>query len=227
MPSTIASLRFTGRSTTCTNGVILSITGAPAASDSLRLVSAAFWVAAALVAFLLAYRATGSLVLAAGVHLLAFRALGFIGEETAHPQEACVLLLLALCRAFYIANPRLRHDHDGSARRRHGGNQNQSRDFRRGGAHRGPDLRTAARMAAQRSLYRRLPRRTRAAGGPDVGPPHGVLGHLLLRTDRLLACLHPAHRVGPAVERAATACAMPRWSQAYSWGPRPPSAAFR
>ena len=87
---------------------ILSITGAPAASDSLRLVSAAFWVAAALVAFLLAYRATGSLVLAAGVHLLAFRALGFIGEETAHPQEACVLLLLALCRAFYIANPRLR-----------------------------------------------------------------------------------------------------------------------
>ena len=87
---------------------ILSITGAPAASDSLRLVSAAFWVAAALVAFLLAYRATGSLVLAAAVHLLAFRALGFIGEETAHPQEACVLLLLALGRAFYIANRRLR-----------------------------------------------------------------------------------------------------------------------
>ncbi len=87
---------------------ILSITGAPAASDSLRLISAAFWVAAALVAFLLAYRATGSLVLAAGVHLLAFRALGFIGEETAHPQEACVLLLLALGRAFYIANRKLR-----------------------------------------------------------------------------------------------------------------------
>src|SRR5258708_8661394 len=35
--------------------IILSVTGAPAASDSLRLVSAAFWVAAALVAFLLAY----------------------------------------------------------------------------------------------------------------------------------------------------------------------------
>jgi hypothetical protein len=88
--------------------IILSVTGAPAAADSLRLVSAAFWVAAALVAFLLAYRATGSLVLAAGVHLLAFRALGFIGEETAHPQEACILLLLALGRAFYIANRRLR-----------------------------------------------------------------------------------------------------------------------
>jgi hypothetical protein len=88
--------------------IILSVTGAPAASDSLRLVSAAFWVAAALVAFLLAYRATGSLVLAACVHLLAFRALGFIGKETAHPQEACVLLLLALARAFYIANRKLR-----------------------------------------------------------------------------------------------------------------------
>ena len=88
--------------------IVLSVTGAPAASDSLRLVSAAFWVAAALVAFFLAYRATGSLVLAAAVHLLAFRALGFIGEETAHPQEACVLLLLALGRAFYIANRRLR-----------------------------------------------------------------------------------------------------------------------
>ena len=42
------------------------------------------------------------------VHLLAFRALGFIGEEPAHPQEACIFLLLALGRAFYIANRTLR-----------------------------------------------------------------------------------------------------------------------
>ena len=73
----------------------LSLTGYPAASDSMRLVSAAFWVAAALVAFLLTYRVTGSLALAVCVHLLAFRALGFIGEEPAHPQEACIFLLLA------------------------------------------------------------------------------------------------------------------------------------
>jgi hypothetical protein len=86
----------------------LSLTGVSAASDSLRLVSVAFWVAAALVAFVLAYRATGSLLLAVCVHLLVFRALGFIGEEPAHPQEACILLLLALCRAFYIANRTLR-----------------------------------------------------------------------------------------------------------------------
>ncbi len=86
----------------------LSLTGYPAASDSMRLVSAAFWVAAALVAFLLTYRVTDSLALAVCVHLLAFRALGFIGEEPAHPQEACIFLLLALGRAFYIANRTLR-----------------------------------------------------------------------------------------------------------------------
>ena len=189
-----------GRSTTCTSGSFLSVTGAPAASDSLRLVSAAFWVAAALVAFLLAYRATGSLVLAAAVHLLAFRALGFIGEETAHPQEACVLLLLALGRAFYIANRRLRMVMIGVL----------------GGAIAATKINlgifvlvalTVALTYAQPRGWRRnaaciavsfgalaLP------GGADVGPPHGALGHLLLRADRVLAWLHPAHRVGPAVE---------------------------
>jgi hypothetical protein len=86
----------------------LSLTGVSAASDSLRLVSVAFWVAAALIAFVLVYRATGSLLLAVCVHLLVFRALGFIGEEPAHPQEACIFLLLALGRAFYIANRTLR-----------------------------------------------------------------------------------------------------------------------
>jgi hypothetical protein len=82
----------------------VSLTGLPATHDSLRLVSAAFWVAAALMAFVLLYRVTGSLVLAMCVHLLTFRALAFIGEEPAHPQEACILLLLALGRAFYIAD---------------------------------------------------------------------------------------------------------------------------
>jgi hypothetical protein len=86
----------------------LTLTGFPAASDSLRLVSAAFWVGAALIAFLLAYRATGSLWVAVCVHLVVFRALGFVGEEPAHPQEACIFLLLALGRAFYIANRTLR-----------------------------------------------------------------------------------------------------------------------
>jgi hypothetical protein len=87
---------------------VLTATGVPAASDSLRLVSAAFWVAAALIAFVLAYRATGSLLMAACVHLVAFRALSFIGEEPVHPQEACIALLLALGGAFYVANQTLR-----------------------------------------------------------------------------------------------------------------------
>ena len=87
---------------------VLSLTRLPASADSLRLVSTAFWVAAALVAFLLVYRTTHSLLLAACVHLVVFRALGFIGEETAHPQEACIFLLLALAWAFYIANPTIR-----------------------------------------------------------------------------------------------------------------------
>src|SRR6185369_15949606 len=67
-----------------------------------------FWVAAALIAFVLVYRVTDSLLLAVCVHLLVFRALGFIGEEPAHPQEACIFLLLGLGRAFYIANHTLR-----------------------------------------------------------------------------------------------------------------------
>jgi hypothetical protein len=86
----------------------LSLAGVPAAPDALRLVSVAFWVGAALIAFVLAYRATGSILLAACIHMLAFRAMTFIGEEPTHPQEACIFLLLALGRAFYIANPGLR-----------------------------------------------------------------------------------------------------------------------
>lgn len=87
---------------------ILSLIGSPVASDSVRLVSGAFWVAAALMAFLLVYRATGSLVVAMCAYLVAFRAMGFVGEEPGHPQEACVFVLLALGRAFYVANRTLR-----------------------------------------------------------------------------------------------------------------------
>jgi hypothetical protein len=65
----------------------LSLTGVSAASDSLRLVSVAFWVAAALIAFVLVYRATGSLLLAVCVHLLVFRALGFIGRNRLIPRK--------------------------------------------------------------------------------------------------------------------------------------------
>jgi hypothetical protein len=80
------------------------LTGTPVSHHSVRLVSIAFWVAAALLVFLLAYRTTGSLVLASLTHILAFRAMAFIGEEPAHPQEVCIFLLVALGLAGFARN---------------------------------------------------------------------------------------------------------------------------
>ena len=80
------------------------LTGTAISHHSVRLVSIAFWVTTALIVFLLAYRVTGSLLLAAVTHILAFRALGFIGEEPAHPQEAGILLLAALGLACFVRN---------------------------------------------------------------------------------------------------------------------------
>jgi len=76
----------------------------PLSHDSVRLVSITFWVGAALMVFLLVYRATGSLLLGALMHILAFRAMRFIGDEPAHPQEACIFLLMAFGLACYTAN---------------------------------------------------------------------------------------------------------------------------
>jgi hypothetical protein len=80
------------------------LTGTPLSHHSVRLVSIAFWVATALIVFLLVYRTTGSLVLASLAHILAFSAMGFIGEEPAHPQEACIVLLMALGLACFVRN---------------------------------------------------------------------------------------------------------------------------
>jgi hypothetical protein len=78
------------------------LTGTPLSHHSVRLVSIAFWVATALIVFLLAYRATGSLLVASLANILAFRAMQFIGEEPAHPQEACIFLLMALGLACFV-----------------------------------------------------------------------------------------------------------------------------
>jgi hypothetical protein len=72
------------------------LTGTSVTHDSVRFVSIFFWVTCAFLVFLLVYRATNSLLLAAVAHILSFRALGFIGVEPAHPQELCVTLLVAL-----------------------------------------------------------------------------------------------------------------------------------
>ena len=50
---------------------------------SSRWISAAWWVIASLVLFLLVYRATGSLLLAVAAHYLGLRSLGFIARVVA------------------------------------------------------------------------------------------------------------------------------------------------
>jgi hypothetical protein len=80
------------------------LTGTPLSHHSVRMVSIAFWVATALIVFLLAYRTTGSLLLACLTHNLAFRAMVFIGDEPAHPQEACAFLLVTLGLACFARN---------------------------------------------------------------------------------------------------------------------------
>lgn len=76
-----------------------AFTGAPVTHDSVRVISAAFWVASALVCFLLVYRATGSLLLAIAAHFTSFRVLRLIGTEVSHPHEICILLLLGVAMA--------------------------------------------------------------------------------------------------------------------------------
>jgi hypothetical protein len=75
------------------------LSGAPPSHDLIRWVTAAWWVAASLLIFLIVYRATDSLFFASAAHFAGFRALGFLGIEPAHPQEACITLLLAIALA--------------------------------------------------------------------------------------------------------------------------------
>jgi hypothetical protein len=83
------------------------LTGVPVSHDSIRFVSILFWIICGLLLFLLVYRATGSLLLATGVHFLGFRILQLMGgSESAHPQELCILLLLGVAFvACYLADP--------------------------------------------------------------------------------------------------------------------------
>jgi hypothetical protein len=76
-----------------------AITGAGIGHDVVRWISTAWWTAAGLLLLWIVWRATGSMLLAAAAHFVAFRTLGFIGFETGHPQEACIFLLLAVVLA--------------------------------------------------------------------------------------------------------------------------------
>jgi len=72
------------------------LAGSPVDTDSIRFVSVTFAVASNLLVFWLVYRGTRSIPMASAAFVIAFRALRFIGEEPGHPQELCMLLVLAM-----------------------------------------------------------------------------------------------------------------------------------
>jgi hypothetical protein len=72
------------------------VAGIPLSHDSVRFVSVFVWLLTTALAFLIVYKITRSLTVAALTHLLVFRAMGFMGVETAHPQEICILLLVTI-----------------------------------------------------------------------------------------------------------------------------------
>jgi len=72
------------------------LTGAQPTTDSVRLISAFFWVAVAFLAFVAIRRATRSWVVALVSQLLVFQLASFIGAEPAHPQELCLLAVVAV-----------------------------------------------------------------------------------------------------------------------------------
>jgi hypothetical protein len=73
--------------------------GVPVSSDGIRFVAIFFWLAASVLVLLLVYRMTRSSALAVVGHLTTFHILSFIGEEPAHPQELCIVLLLSVALA--------------------------------------------------------------------------------------------------------------------------------
>jgi hypothetical protein len=81
------------------------LAGAQVTTDSIRFVSIAFSIGADLLVFWLVYRGTRSALVAAGAFVVAFRALTSLAEDPGHPQELCLLLVLAMgVAACYAAN---------------------------------------------------------------------------------------------------------------------------
>jgi hypothetical protein len=76
-----------------------TLAGRPVTTDSVRFVSMVFWLGSALLVLTIAWRATGSWMIAAAAYLPAFEALHFVGLDPAHPQELCLFLALALALA--------------------------------------------------------------------------------------------------------------------------------
>jgi hypothetical protein len=70
--------------------------GIPVSNDSVRFVSSCFRVSAVLLVFLLCYKVAGSILISWAAGIVAFGELSFLTHEPAHPQELCIVLLLAI-----------------------------------------------------------------------------------------------------------------------------------
>ena len=91
------------------NWLIRSVTGMAVDHNTVRITSAAVVVVCSLASAWIVLRLTRSLAAASVTHILVFRSLAFFDNEPGHPQELCMLLLLAFAASGFLAEkPRTR-----------------------------------------------------------------------------------------------------------------------
>jgi hypothetical protein len=78
------------------NWILRAASGTPTTHDIVRMSSLIPWLLTALVCAWIVLRLTRSLLLASFTHLLTFLGLWFFRNEPGHPQELCILLMMAL-----------------------------------------------------------------------------------------------------------------------------------
>jgi hypothetical protein len=78
------------------NWILRTASGTPATHDTVRMSSLIPWLLTALVCAWIVLRLTRSLLLASFTHILTFLGLWFFRNEPGHPQELCILLMMAL-----------------------------------------------------------------------------------------------------------------------------------